>query len=289
MIGDYYTKKTCLITGGSSGIGLSLACQLAGFGANVFILARRLDVLEDAIKTISQSRQTPEQQFGFISADVADEKNLCVETSAFLEQHGTPDFLINSAGVTRPGEFLELDSEIFNWQMQINYLGTVNMIRLMVPGMIERKSGHIINIISMAGVIGLVGYTAYCGSKFAVRGFSDALRSELRIHNIKMSVVYPSDVDTPQLHEENKYKPALTRALVEGNSTIMKPEKCAEIILKDASRGKYTITPGFDISLLYFLRHLLGDQSYRIVDYLVSKAQKKVDADRRNGDKNGRG
>lgn len=278
MNSSYYASKSCLITGGSSGIGLALACQLASYGANVTILARRPDVLEQAEQKINLTKTSNDQIIRTIRADVAQEKELTAAVTSFIDENGTPDILINCAGATRPGEFLQLEPSVFSELIQVNYIGTVNMIRLVMPGMVERKSGHIINVISMAGVIGLIGYTAYCGSKFAVRGFSDALRSELRPHNIRISVVYPSDVDTPQLEEENKYKPAVTRALVEGNSSVMKPEKCANIILKDAARGRYTITPGLDISVLYFLRHFLGDLSFKIVDFFVAVAQKKVQA-----------
>jgi 3-dehydrosphinganine reductase len=278
MNNSYYANKLVLITGGSSGIGLALAKQLAIMQANVFLLARRTEVLQAALGELEKLRQTPSQKFGVLSADVANAAEIQAKLSAFIQETGAVDILINSAGVTRPGEFVEQDAEFFKWMMDINYLGTIYVTKMVVPGMVSRRSGHIINIASMAGFVGAYGYTAYCASKFAVAGFSEALRSELSIHNVKISVVYPSDVRTPQLEEENKYKPALTKALVEGNTVLMEPDDVARTILKDAAHGQYTITPGLTVRLWYLAKHITVDLSLSVMDYLVGQAKKKVEA-----------
>ena len=100
------------------------------------------------------------------------------------EKSGPPDLLVNSAGVAHPGYFQELDLNIFHWMMEVNYFGTVYMTKEVIPSMLKRGSGYIVNISSMAGFVGTFGYTAYGGSKFAVRGFSDVLRAEMKIHGI---------------------------------------------------------------------------------------------------------
>jgi 3-dehydrosphinganine reductase len=274
---DYYLNKLVLITGGSSGIGLNLAFQLAEKGASVFILARRQDLLDSAVLEIRKHANNNQQKFGAILADVSEPKQLAEKINGFISEFGVPDILINSAGVTRPGEFVEQDIEYFRWMIDINYLGTVYVTKLIVPGMIKRSSGHIINISSIAGFIGGYGYSAYCGSKFALSGFSEALRSELSGHNIRISVVYPSDVKTPQLEEENKYKPALTKALVEGNTELMEPDKVASIILSGAAKGHYTITPGLSVTLWYIAKHIFVDLSLGIMDIAVAQAKKTVE------------
>jgi 3-dehydrosphinganine reductase len=273
---NYYAGKLILITGGSSGIGLSLACQLAEQEASVFILARRQDVLVASIAEIQKHKKNEQQKFGTIQADVSDLKQLTEQIKPFLAKYGTPDILINSAGVVRPGEFLEQDAEFFRWQMEINYLGTVFATKLIAPGMARRHSGHIINLCSLAGFVGGYGYAAYCGSKFAVAGFSEVLRSEMSVHNIRISVVYPPDVRTPQLVEDNKYKPELTKVLVEGNTDLMEPDDVARIILKGAAKGSYTITPGMNVTIWYIAKHLTIDLSLNVMDLLVAQAKKKM-------------
>ena len=121
------------------------------------------------------------------------------------------DVLINSAGVVHPGEFTNLDLEKFHWMMNTNFFGTVNTIKLFLPLM--QSGAHIVNISSMAGILGVYGYTAYGASKFAVRGFSDALRSELKMQGIHLSIVFPPDTDTPQLSYENQFKPEITKEI----------------------------------------------------------------------------
>ena len=102
--------------------------------------------------------------------------------------------------------------------MATNYFGTLHVIKAVTPGMIDRGSGHIVNICSLGGFLGVFGYSAYCASKYAVRGLSDVLRAELRPYGIHFSVVYPPDTDTPQLAYENPFKPPETRALGSGKA-----------------------------------------------------------------------
>ena len=160
--------------------------------------------------------------------------------------------------------------------MDVNYFGTVYVTQALVPGMIKRHSGHIINISSMAGFMGVYGYTAYCGSKFAVRGFSDTLRSELKEYHVRVSVVFPPDMDTPGLIEENKYKPALTRRFEEDNGGIVKPEDVASSVINSAARGKYIICPGFSTAATYYGYHLILNLGYTAIDLLLEQARKKV-------------
>jgi len=140
--------------------------------------------------------------------------------------------------------------------------------------MIERGSGHIVNFSSMAGVIGVFGYTAYSGAKFAVRGFTEALRSELKPKGIKVSIVYPPDTDTPQLAWENQYKPFETREIA-GSDKPLPPSVVADETLSAIARGRYKVVPGFEAKLIYFVSTLLGTGINPIFDFLISRASKK--------------
>lgn len=278
---QYFEGKTALITGGSSGIGLATARKLFSMGASVTLLARDADRLASAAAEIEAPRVGLGQTIHTLPADVADEKKLAPILQNYVALHGTPFLLFNAAGVARPGYVQELDLDVFRWTMDIDYHGTVNMTKLLLPGFLERGSGHIINFSSLAGVVGMFGYTAYSGAKFAVRGFSDALRSELKPRGIRVSVVYPPDTDTPQLHWENQYKPYET-SVIAGSDKPISAEIVADSILTDSARGKYAIVPGLEAKVLYQLVTRLGNWVYPVIDMLVASARKKKNASSRD-------
>ncbi len=267
-----FKNRHVLITGGSSGIGLATARLLAERGAHLWLVARNPARLEEAREQVKARCAGAEQHVEAIAADVADPTE-ATRVLAHVSRHaGTPDILINSAGVAHPGYFQELDLAVFREAMEINYFGTLHMIKAAVPGMIARRSGYIVNICSLAGILGVFGYSAYGPSKYAVRGLSDVLRAELRPHGIHVSIVYPPDTDTPQLSYENQFKPPETRALSGG--IVLSPEVVARSILDGIARRRYAITPGLEASLLYRLIGLLGDLQYPIMDRLIARAQR---------------
>jgi 3-dehydrosphinganine reductase len=248
--------KVALVTGGSSGIGKAIACELAERGMCVWLMAQRKDILDTAQKEVEGHRRERNQLIATISADVSDWAQVRRAVLFITEKSGSPDILINSAGVAHPGYIQDLDLNIFTWMMEVNYFGTVYVTKEVIPAMLKRGSGFIVNISSVAGFIGTFGYTAYGASKFAVRGFSDALRAEMKLHNIGVALVYPPDTKTPQLEYESSIKPAETKALA-GNSKVLSPEEVANEIIRGIERGKYLILPGFESKLLYRLNGIL--------------------------------
>jgi 3-dehydrosphinganine reductase len=191
------------------------------------------------------------------------------------ETSGAPDLLVNSAGVAHPGYVQDLDLNIFTWMMEVNYFGTVYVTKEVIPAMLKRGSGFIVNISSIAGFIGTFGYTAYGASKFAVRGFSDALRAEMKLHNIGVALVFPPDTQTPQLEYETKIKPAETKALA-GNTKVMTAEQVAVEIIKGIGRGKYLILPGFESKLLYRINGIWGGGLTYFMDQIIAKEYKRT-------------
>jgi len=139
--------------------------------------------------------------------------------------------------------------------------------------MIDKQEGYIVNISSLAALIGIYGYTAYAPSKYAVRGFSHCLRAELKPYGIYVSVVYPPDTDTPQLAFESSRIPDITRKITEGGG-LMSPEKVAEVILKGIEKKKFTIIPGFEGKVLYRLAPFFDNYMYRQAVRLASKSLK---------------
>ena len=133
--------------------------------------------------------------------------------------------LITAAGSSHPGYFEQLDDAVFRDQMEVDYFGTLHAIRAVVPSMIERGRGHLVTISSTAGLIGVFGYTAYGPAKYAVRGLTETLRSELAPHGIVVACAYPPDTRTPGFDAENELKPPETERI----SAAIKPREAEHV------------------------------------------------------------
>jgi 3-dehydrosphinganine reductase len=271
LIMKYYSSA--LITGGSSGIGLALAEALARQGVDLCLLARDQTKLQAAQDELIKIKARNDQRIDTISCDIRDYNLLSNELEQLTKSFGIPDLVINSAGVTYPGYFQALDVETFHWLMDINYFGTVHVLKHLVPKMVKRGSGQIVNISSQAGFLGVFGYSAYGASKYAVRGLSDVLRAELKPMGIQVSIVFPPDTQTPQLDFETPLKPIETKEIA-SSAKVLTAEEVAAATLKGVNQGKYIIIPGFEGKIFFRLTNLLGNLTYPLMDFLVRKAQK---------------
>ena len=270
--------KLVLISGGSSGIGLSLAKLMAENGASLIICARRENQLAAAKKEISDKFIGNQQFVETISVDMRESETVKNTLSPIIDRLGVPDIVVHSAGVVYPAVFEKITAEQFHWMMDTNYFGAVNLFQTVVPKMKERKSGHIVAMGSAASFIGIWGYSAYSGSKYAIRGLCDVLRSELKPYDVRVSIVFPPDTDTPQLAYENQFKPKITRE-VSGTIKPLSPDFVAAKILKGIQQNKYVIMPDNDTKLLFAASNLLGSGIHRILDYFTLKAYRKFGPD----------
>jgi 3-dehydrosphinganine reductase len=265
-----FSGKNILISGGSSGIGFALAKRFTTLNANVTILAREKKKLKRALDTMQSLRVSDQQLLNWISADVSHYNWL---QNTLDRRLGHIDILINSAGEAYPGKFADLPAEIFKQLIEVNYLGTVYLTKIVTPQMIARKSGHIVIISSMAALIGIYGYTAYASTKYALRGFSKCLRSELKPHKIDVSIVYPPDTDTPQLSFERSIMPEITRRINQGGG-VMTAEKVAEVIINGVNKKRFTILPGLESKILHKFAPLFDRFYYHYAKSLAEKELK---------------
>lgn len=248
--------KHCLITGGSSGIGLACARLYAARGYRLSLIARRPEPLQVACAELAALSEGPGPRVRGFAADVADRAQLETALQEALTAFGPPDVVLTSAGMVQPGHFADLSVEVHEQAMAVNYLGTVYAVKAVLPHM-QGRGGQIAMISSGAGLIGLFGYTAYSPSKFALRGFAEALRAEQRHGRIRISIAYPPDTDTPQLAQENLRKPAETRMMTQSAGVWSAPD-VARAIVKGIDQGRFSITPGLEISLLHRLGSMLN-------------------------------
>ena len=209
-----FRNKIAYIVGGSSGIGLATARLLFEYGAHITIFSRDEQKLTRAMKEISEHHALTEQTVAWMQMDVADRSAVEQVLETSVRRHGIPDILINCAGRAYPHYFEDISYEQFDETMKINFYGIWHTTKKLAP-LMKEKGGYIVNVSSIAGFLGVFGFTDYSASKFAIMGFSEALRSELKPFNIMVSVLCPPDTNTPALEVENKTKPEETKAISE--------------------------------------------------------------------------
>jgi 3-dehydrosphinganine reductase len=269
----WFSGRSALITGGSSGIGLACARKLAACGATVTLVARRADVLSQARASIIG--QTPGAAVHTLALDVSDAAAVGASLAGHLAAHRV-DTVFNNAGTVMPGRFLELEAHHLREMMDVNYFGAVHVCRAVLPHLVAQGGGAVLNTASMAGALGIYGYTGYAASKFALVGFSEALRAEMWPHAVQVSVCLPPDTDTPQLAFEDRYKPAETRAIA-GTAKTMTADAVADAMLDGVASGRFTIVPGQEAGLLLLANRLVPG----FIRWFCDRAQRKAAGDAR--------
>jgi 3-dehydrosphinganine reductase len=274
-----YQGKTVYITGGSSGIGLAAAKQFAGAGANVAILSRHRQKLDAALLLIQAAKASDGQKFLAVQLDVGNHTDVDARMTATARSFGPPDVLVNCAGGVWCNYIEQTPYEAYEQEMRTNFFGVRNMVTALLPFMKER-GGNIVNVASTLGFIGVFGYAAYAPSKFAIVGFSEVIRAELKRHNIRVSVLCPPDTDTPQLAEENLTKPPETRA-ISGNAGLLQPEQVAAAMIKGMEHNRFMIVPGFMNKVSWLAKRWMPFFMLSFIDSYASKAQKKIQTQNR--------
>jgi 3-dehydrosphinganine reductase len=237
-----WSGKHAIVTGGSSGIGLATAEALAARGADVTIVARDPERLESARQAVAAKRRGDAQTVRAVSGDVSSKEGAEAIVAEACEGGRDVDLVVSCAGVIIPGYFESMETDTFETSMD-SWRGCVYVARAAAPGMMARRSGRIVNVSSVAGFMGIFGYTAYSSAKYAIMGFSEALRSELHPYGVGVSVVCPPDTDTPGLAFEKSLRPLETDK-VAGNIAAVPPAVVAEAIVRGIERGRYLIVPG---------------------------------------------
>ncbi|MGC9325551.1 MAG: SDR family oxidoreductase [Desulfomonilia bacterium] len=272
MMSGRYQGKTVYITGGSSGIGLCAAKLFSSMGAHVLIVARTVDTLQSAASEIERHRAADGQRISWRSMDVSDREQVNSYLTEAVKEFGIPDIVINSAGQSCSQYFEKTSQETFDRIIRTNLYGIWNVLSFLVPFM-KPSGGHIVNISSIAGFLGVFGFSAYCASKFAVIGLSQSLRSELKPHNIRVSVLCPPDTDTPMLERENTTKPPETKALSEG-AGIMSPDAVARAMIRGMEKKRFMILPGIEGKTIHLAYRIFPSLVERIMESKISRVQK---------------
>ncbi|RMF57383.1 MAG: SDR family oxidoreductase [Calditrichaeota bacterium] len=228
------TFKTVLITGASRGIGRALALKFAEHNYSLALTGRDNRKLDETAEMVQkQSGKRPL----VIPADLKDPQAIRRLADQVLDQWGYVDILVNNAGVLYTRPFLELSDEEVVEMMEVNFLGLFRLTREILPSMIKREHGTIVNIASLAGKHGFRNGTGYAASKFAVRGFAQSLMLEVRDKGVRVITVFPGSVDT-----EMRSAHSTTRS-----DTVLQPEDVAHAVFAAVSVDKRAMMSEIDI------------------------------------------
>lgn len=211
--------KVALVTGAGKGIGKAIALALAAEGVHVGLMART----EKDVKAVAAEIEKKGTKATYATVDVSKREEVEAAVEKIKTELGPIDILVNNAGTATFGNFLDLEPEVWENHFRVNVFGVYYATRAVLPLMIERKTGDIINISSTAGKAGSAVTSAYASSKFAVFGLSESLMQEVRKHNIRVTAMAPSTIVTDLANSAN---------LIKGDpERVMHPEDFAELIV----------------------------------------------------------
>jgi short-subunit dehydrogenase len=228
-----YRDLRILVTGASSGIGRCLALRYAGEGARVALVARGESELE---KVASEIREAGGDDL-VLPCDVAEREQVESCTASALEGFGGIDLLVNNAGYGHHRSFLEWDVSDMERLMRVNYFGTLYFTKALLPQMVERRSGWLVFVSSVAGKIASPEEAAYAASKFAMEGLASALSLEVEDAGIHVLIVRPGVIRTPFFDEE-----ALSRMPPASKRMFVDPEQLIDAIMSALADGKREMT-----------------------------------------------
>ncbi len=249
-----FAGATCLVTGAASGIGRATARAIAARGGRVVLTDVRAEALAAAGEEIGAA------VIEAVPADVSSAAEVGAMARDLHQRHDSFDVVLNVAGVSTWGSVERLRHEDWRRMVDVNLMGPINVIEAFVPAMIAAgRGGHLVNVSSAAGLLGLPWHAAYSASKFGIRGVSEVLRFDLRRDDIGVTLVCPGAVATPLVESVeilgvDRDHPAAKRMVEEFVAHARSPEEVAEAIVTGVERGRYLVFTSRDIQAAHWLQ-----------------------------------
>lgn len=256
---SYFADKVCVITGAGAGIGRATALELARHGVGKLVLA---DINKENIEATKALAAELGVQASTTQLDVSNRDAMFDLAQDTLEAHGRVDFVLNNAGIANIAPVETLAIEDFERVMNVDFWGVVHGTQAFLPAMIQRDFGHIANVSSIFGFIGVPNQGAYNAAKFAVHGFTEALRQEMYGSGVKVTSIHPGGIDTDIARNAILPQGEDTADRREEIATNFKsmvkstPTQAAQTILKGVAKGKARILIGRDAYMVDIIRRL---------------------------------
>ena len=249
--------RKVLVTGAASGIGRAVALQAARAGAVLHLTDIDATALAATVSEI-------EAEGGTVAvaepADVSDRDAVRRLGAAVAARSGSMDVVLNVAGISTWGTISGLEHDDWRRLVEVNLMGPIHVLETLVPVMVDgRRGGHVVNVSSAAGIIGMPWHAAYSASKFGLRGVSEVLRFDLAAYGIGVSLVCPGGVATPltetvRIAGVDKASPAFEKANARFRKRAVTPEQAATSILDGVRRNRYWVYTSNDIRLIHWLQ-----------------------------------
>jgi len=258
------------LTGAASGIGRALAFELAARGADLALA----DIDEPQLTALANElRQRHQVSISAHRIDVAQDDEVRRFAEAAIRQHPRLNVLINNAGVALQGWFEEMTLAEFDWVMTTNFWGVVRGTHYFLPHLQAQPEAHIVNISSLFGLIAPVGQTAYSASKFAVRGFTEALRHELAATTVRVTCVHPGGIATNILRNARAVKAVDAERRAKASKRFAEmakttPEQAAAVIVEGLLRNQPRVLIGDDARFMDRIQRWLPTSYWRVLAYL---------------------
>ncbi len=274
MIPYAFTTGVAVLTGAASGIGRALATRLARQGSHLALIDRDEDGLEQLANALR--RTSPHLHITIHPFDLTHTDRIPDLADDVLREHRRVTLLVNNAGVALGGTFDEVTLDEFEWVQTINFRAAVTLCKAFLPALKAELHPHIVNVSSLYGIAAPVGQSAYSASKFALRGFTEALRHELAPHGIGVTVVHPGGVRTniannarvgsgvqADAREVEAQRQAMNRVL------RLDPAEAARIILNAVERRCPRVLVGTDAKILDLLVRTLPGTYWTVLSRLL--------------------
>tara|TARA_B100000767_G_scaffold245339_1_gene244157 strand:- start:908 stop:1714 length:807 start_codon:yes stop_codon:yes gene_type:complete len=262
------TNTSVVITGAGSGIGAALAEKLSHLGANLALVDLRTDRLDILASKLINSSNTITTH----SVDVSDPMAMQAMAADVILKHQHIDIVINNAGVTLWGYFEDNELEDFQWLFNINFFGVVHGCKFFLPHLKTRPEAKIVNVSSMFGWTAVASQSAYCASKFAVRGFSEALYTELEETNVSVMLVHPGGVNTNLMIDSraasNEFRTFFATMMERSKS----PEAVAEKIIKGIQKDKFRVRTGPEAYVTEWIKRLSPVWGQKLIGRALKKS-----------------
>ncbi|MCW2753264.1 MAG: hypothetical protein JWQ32_675 [Marmoricola sp.] len=268
--------KVVVITGAGGGMGREMALKAARDGALLAISDWNAEALAETVDLVKGLGAEVRSDV----IDVSDRAAMGTWATAVAEQFGRVNVVVNNAGVTVTGDFEEMSYEDFDWIVGVNFLGVVNGTKEFLPHLIASGDGALVNISSLFGLISMPGQTAYNATKYAVRGFTEALREEMLInkHPVSVTCVHPGGIKTGISRNGRKTASqdgAKLDELFEKRLARMTADKAADIILEAALKKKARVLVGIDAHIIHNVAKFAGSTYQDVVAWGAPKTMPK--------------
>jgi short-subunit dehydrogenase len=267
---DAYTfgGGTAVVTGAASGIGAALAAQLAARGSNLVLVDRDKERLDGVAADVRRAH--PQLAVDTYVVDLSDDAATAEAAEALAAAHPGTTLLVNNAGVALGGRFDQVTLEEFDWVMAVNFRSVVRLTHAFLPALKAHPGAHLVNVSSVFGIFAPAGQAAYSASKFAVRGFSEAVRHELAENGVGVTVVHPGGIKTRIAESARTGSGVSVEEYEQGRKQFTKlltmpPEKAAAMIVEAIEKRRARLLIGWSAKVPDVLVRLMPGTYWKLI------------------------